>query len=196
MQYFKRMSILLLVLPFSVHALERVYVDTTSLSNWTTVAKSDTIIGTVELYNEAFNKLEFTTDLIAEKTLSNVYLQQDSIAGWYIGKLGLNGHFIVLEQSSDNHSGEFVLYGTGKIKFFSARLLIHFHYREISDSLLCGTMSISVDKRFFLVRKLLSKEVQKTFRYMQVLGKNLFEDSRLQQMLMAERIVFNEREEL
>lgn len=196
MQNLKWTSALFLLLSFSVHAFERVYVDTTSLSNWTTVAKSDTIIGTLELYNEAFNKLEFTTDLIAEKTLSNVYLQQDSIAGCYSGKLGLNGHFIVLEQNSDNHSGEFVLYGTGKIKFFSARLLIQFHYTEISDSLLYGTMSISVDKRFFLVKKLLSKEVQKTFRYMQVLGKNLFEDSRLQQMLMAERIVFNEREEL
>jgi hypothetical protein len=196
MQSLKWTSALFFLLSFSVHALERVYVDTTSLSNWTTVSKSDTIIGTVELYHEAFNKLEFTTDLIAEKTLSNVYLQQDSIAGWYTGKLGLNGHFIVLEQNSDNHSGEFVLYGTGKIKFFSARLLIHFHYREISDSLLYGTMSISVDKRFFLVKKLLNKEVQKTFRYMQVLGKNLFEDSRLQQMLMAERIVLNEREEL
>lgn len=164
-------------------ATERASVDTSSLSEWIVVTRSDTLIGTVPLYDEALNKLEFTTELIAEKTFSEVHLKQDSLSNWYYGKLGLRGHFLVLSKSLDYPAREFVLYGTGKIKFFPARILIRFKYIQIADSLLYGTIEVSVDKRFFLIGSLLNNEVEKMFRYMQILGKNLYEDRGLQQRL-------------
>lgn len=172
-----------LFLSYPLFSAERASVDTSSLADWIIVSKSDTLIGTVPLYDEALNKLEFTTELMAEKTYSEVHLKQDSLSNWYYGKLGLKGHFLVLSQHSNYQTGEFVLYGTGKIKFFPAKILIRFKYTQINDSLLYGTMSISVDKRIFLIGGLLNKEVGKMFRYMQILGRNLYEDERLQQML-------------
>jgi hypothetical protein len=152
-------------------ATERVSVDTSSLSGWKMVIKSDTLIGTVPLYDAALNELEFTTDLIAEKTFSGVHLEKDSLSGWYHGKLGLRGHFLVLSKDSDYRTGKFVLYGTGKIKFFPARMLVRFNYTQITESLLNATMSVSVDRSFFLVGSLLNKEIEKMFRYMQYLAK-------------------------
>jgi hypothetical protein len=172
-----------LFLYYPLFSAERAAVDTSSLADWIVVSKSGTLIGTVPLYNEALNKLEFTTELIAKKTFSEVHLKQDSLSNWYYGKLGLKGHFLILSQDSNHQTGEFVLYGTGKIKFFLARILVRFKYTQINDSLLYGTMSISVNKRFFLIESLLNKEVEKMFRYMQILGRNLYEDERLQQML-------------
>lgn len=164
-------------------ATENASVDTSSLSEWIMVTRSDTLIGTMPLYDEALNKLEFTTELIAEKTFSEVHLKQDSLSNWYYGKLGLKGQFLVLSNGSDYRGREFVLYGIGKIKFFPARILIRFKYTQIADSLLYGTMNVSVDNHFFLIGSLLNNEVEKMFKYMQILGKNLYEDKELQQRL-------------
>ncbi len=176
---------LLLILPNVIIAQKGVAVDTSSLSNWTTVSASDTLVGSVLLYDQAFSKLEFTIDLIAEKTFAKVYLRQDSLSNWYSGKLGLKGHFLVLSRQSDGRTGEFVLFGTGKIKIFPAKLLIQFSYQELSNSLMYGTITISLNKRFFFLRKLVEKEALKTLRYMKIMGKNLFEDRQLRLRLDA-----------
>ncbi|TVL95454.1 MAG: hypothetical protein CV087_24330 [Candidatus Brocadia sp. WS118] len=158
-------------------------VDTSSISTWTTVSKSDTMDGTLEIFNAALGNLEFTIGLIAEKTYSDVHLKQVSPSGWYAGKLGLSGHFLVLKHQADYQSGQLVLYGTGKIKFFGANMLIRFDYSRIDDSRVFGTVTISVNKHFPMLDKLIERDVRRTLSYMQIVGKNLLEDRMLHHTL-------------
>jgi len=158
-------------------------IDTSSVSTWTTVSRSDTMVGTVQIFHEALNKLEYTIGLIAEKTFQNIHLKLDPQTGWYNGRLGLSGNFYVTKHVSDTLSGEFVLYGTGKIKIFPANILIRFNYDQITEVSIRGTVTISVNKRFFLLDKLVDRDVKKTLQYMQITGRNLFEDRMLYQAL-------------
>lgn len=174
----------MLFISLSISTIEKAaVVDTSACSSWTTVTRSDTMAGNILLFSEALSKLQYISALIAEKTFSNVHLEEDSLTGWYSGKLGLKGHFSILKQVANDHSGEFLLYGTGKIKMFPARILIRFNYTKIGDSLLYGTVTISVDKRFIFLDRLLDNEVKKTLGYMQILGRNLLDDPSLQRQL-------------
>ena len=154
-------------------------VDTSSVHNWTTVSNSDTMAGTLEIFNAALNNLEFTIGLIAEKTFSDVHLKQISPSGWYAGKLGLSGNFLVLEHQADHQTGQLVLYGTGKIKIFGANMLIRFDYSRLDDSRVLGIVTISVNKRFPMLDKLIERDVRRTLNYMQIVGRNLLEDRKL-----------------
>ena len=184
MNIFKLKVWLILFVFLSISTIDKAAViDTSDCSSWTIVSRSDTVAGSISLFSEALNKLEYTIALIAEKTFSNVYLQEDSLTGWYIGKLGLKGHFSVLKHVANDHSGVFYLYGTGKIKLFSARLLIRFTYTKIDEALLYGIVEISVDKRFIFIDKLIDKEAKRTLGYMKIVGKNLLNDPSLQRQL-------------
>lgn len=158
-------------------------IDTSSVNTWTTISRSDTMIGTVEIFHEALNKLEYTIGLIAEKTFQNIHLKLDPQTGWYNGKLGLSGDFYVIRHDSDAHSGEFVLYGTGKIKIFPANILIRFNYDQLTENSIHGTVTISVNKRFLFLDKLVDRDVKKTLQYMQITGRNLSEDRMLYRAL-------------
>lgn len=158
-------------------------IDTSSVNTWTTVSGCDTMIGTVQIFHEALNKLEYTIGLIAEKTFQNIHLKLDPRTGWYKGRLGLSGDYYIIKHVSDAHSGEFVLYGTGKIKIFPANILIRFNYDQITENSVRGTVTISVNKRFFLLDKLVDREVKNTLQYMQIAGRNLLEDRMLYQAL-------------
>ena len=141
------------------------------------------MVGTVRIFDEALNKLEYTIGLIAEKTFQNVHLKLDPQTGWYNGRLGLSGDFYAIKHVSDSLSGEFVLYGTGKIKIFPANILIRFNYNQLTENSIRGTITISVNKRFFLLDKLVDRDVKKTLQYMQITGRNLLEDRTLYQAL-------------
>lgn len=161
-------------------------VDTTAIESWTAVTRSDTMTGSVTLFNEALRKLEYTLEIIAEKTFSKVYLTQDSLSEWYDGRLGVKGKFYVISHRWNKQAGEILLYGSGKIKIIPVRILIRFTYDDIGGEKIIGTITIHLDKRFPFLEKLVDREVRKTLRYMQIAGQNLSEDLTLREGLRNE----------
>ncbi|RMH97452.1 MAG: hypothetical protein D6681_11945 [Calditrichaeota bacterium] len=160
-------------------------VDTTCFRSGIAVSQTDTLIGSVALFDQTLARLEYTSRILAEKTFSNIHLQQDTAIGGYVGRLGITGEFRVLEHRIGEDSGEFVLYGSGKIKFFSARILVRFAYTQVAADRVLSQVTIAVDRRFPLLSGIIRGEAEKTLRFMQVLGKNLWEDQKLQRQLKA-----------
>ena len=158
-------------------------VDTTAIESWTAVTRSDTMTGSITLFNEALSKLEYTLKIIAEKTFSKVYLVQDSLSGWYDGRLGVRGKFYVISHRWNKQSGEILLFGTGKIKIIPVRILIRFSYDDIGGEKIIGAITIHLDKRFPFLERLVEREVRKTLRYMRIAGQNLSEDLALREGL-------------